>query len=370
MNARFETVLAVFLKLVVGSTFAVFCRVILKACSTPSYDISPSDQGKYCSVGEVDFKKGVFLMTVGWLAMVPAILYFWICRRRKAEPSSYGSRAMLLAIIPSVFDMISTVLLTYGAIWVSMSLAFVFKGARVVFSAMLTVFFLKRRLYIHHWTSVVMCVAGLSIAASSQLMTQPSTVVGVFMVLGSEFFKSLRVVFEEKLMKSLCFEPTFLVGIQGIYGTIIFATTLIVVWLGVPGSDDGSFENLPDTLYRISQSSTLISLFCLFPFVTCVASIASVVVTKRLSAMHNAFISVARVGLIWSIELILFYTSEANIGRKVGEPWTDYSWLKLGGFLVVVFSSLLFDEDIKIPCLFNYDHLLAVKDTTDQECVK
>jgi len=339
MNKRLETIWAVILKLTVGSVFAVFCRIIMKTCSSPSYAISgeSSIQSKYCASDETAFGKGVFLMTVGWLAMAPALGFFQCSQRHKSEPSSYGKRAMLLVIIPSVLDMISTVLSTFGSPWISLSLAFVFKGARVVFSAVLTVTLLKRRLYFHHWISVALCVAGLAIAASSQLLTEPSSFVGIVMVLGGELFKSLRVVSEEKLMKSYSFAPTFLVGVEGIYGSLVFGSALLVVWLGIPGADDGSFENLPDTLYRISQSSTLIVLFSLFPIVTCVASITSAVVTRNLSAMHNGFISVARVGLIWTLELMLFYTLDSSFGKQVGEPWSNYSFLKLGGFIVVVF---------------------------------
>lgn len=364
MNERLETIWAVVLKLFAGSAFAILRRMILKTCSAPSYDNEEGDKSlsKYCDPGETVFAKGIFLMTVGWLAMAAALIYFCLCRRQKADPSSFGRRAMVRAIIPSGLDMVATVLSVFGIQWIALSLAFVFKGASVVFSAVLTVFCLKRRLYLHHWISVVICVAGLAIAASSQLLKEPSSFKGVVMVLGSELFKSLRVVYEEKLMKNHNFDPTFLVGLEGLYCSVVCSVVLFLAWLAIPGNDDGSLESLPDTLYRISHSSTLIGLLCVFPIITCVISITGAIVTKNLSAVHNGFISVTRVGLIWAIELALFYSFQSSFGKQVGEPWTDFSFLKMGGFIVVVFSTLLFDEDIKIRCLFNYDHLLAVED--------
>lgn len=226
----------------------------------------------------------------------------------------------------------------------------------MVFSALLTVILLKRRLYAFHWTGVILCVAGLVVAASSQLFFEPSSFVGVLLVLGSEMFRGMRIVVEERLMKQDKLDPCFLVGIEGLYGSLVFSVTLLIVWLAVGGSDGGSFENLEDTIFRISNSGGLVALFCLFPLVTCITSVVSAVVTKNLSAVHNGLISVLRVGILWVIELILFYALAGNpFGKLLGEPWTRYSVLKLVGFLIVLFSTLLYDEDIRLPRIFKYD---------------
>jgi hypothetical protein len=357
-----ETCWAVILKLTVGSSFYVLTRMIMKFCGPPSYgfdyiDAADKYTNKYCPIGETAFGKGVFIMTVGWTAMTPALIYFYLFRKPKAQIKSYGGRSVALVAIPSALDMVSTVMSVFGAPWISLSLAFIFKGARVVFSALLTVIILKRRLYAHHWTGVVLCIAGLVVAASSQLFSEPSTFVGVLLVLGSEMFKGMRIVVEEKFMKDNHLDPCFLVGIEGLYGSLIFSITLIVVWLGIGGSDGGSFENLGDTLFRISNSPGLIALFCIYPVITCVTSVVSAVVTRNLSAVHNGLISVLRVGILWVVELVLFYSlSDSLFGKQLGEPWTRYSALKLVGFLIVLFSTLLYDEDIRIPRIFKYDH--------------
>ena len=353
---------AVVLKLTIGSSFYVFTRMIMKFCGESMYGIDYLDAAdkytnKYCPIGETAFGKGVFVMTVGWTAMSPALIYFYLFRRDKATPLSYSRKAVGLVAIPSALDMVSTVMSVFGSPWISLSLAFIFKGARVVFSALLTVVLLKRRLYAFHWTGVVLCIAGLIVAASSQLFTEPSSFVGVLLVLGSEMFKGMRIVVEERFMKMNKIDPCFLVGIEGLYGSLVFSVTLLIVWLAIGGSDGGSFENLQDTIFRISNSPGLIALFCVYPFVTLVTSVVSAVVTKNLSAVHNGLISVLRVGILWFIELILFYTLAGNpFGKQLGEPWTKYSPLKLVGFLIVLFSTLLYDEDIRIPQIFKYDH--------------
>ena len=202
-----ETVWAVIIKLFVGSAFYIITRMIMKTCTTPSYEfdyIKAADnyKNKYCPVGETAFGKGIFVMTVGWAAMALALLYFYVFRKKSAPSSSYGRRAVMLVAVPSALDMVSTALSTFGSPWVSLSLAFIFKGGRVVFSAIFTVILLKRRLYPYHWASVCLCLLGLVVAASSQLFMYPSTFVGVLMIMGSELFKALRIVIEERLMKN------------------------------------------------------------------------------------------------------------------------------------------------------------------------
>ena len=333
----------------------------MKHCGQPFYEIdyiaaAGDYRNKHCPIGETVFDKGVFVMTVGWTAMSPALVYFYLFRRKTVHRSSFSGKAVGLVAIPSGLDMISTVMSVFGSPWISLSLAFIFKGARVVFSALLTVILLKRRLYAFHWTGVILCVAGLVVAASSQLFFEPSSFVGVLLVLGSEMFRGMRIVVEERLMKQDKLDPCFLVGIEGLYGSLVFSVTLLIVWLAVGGSDGGSFENLEDTIFRISNSGGLVALFCLFPLVTCITSVVSAVVTKNLSAVHNGLISVLRVGILWVIELILFYALAGNpFGKLLGEPWTRYSVLKLVGFLIVLFSTLLYDEDIRLPRIFKYD---------------
>ena len=365
-----ETVWAVILKLFVGSAFYIVTRMIMKTCSTPSYDFdyvqaASEYKNKYCPFGETAFGKAIFVMTLGGAAMALALVYFYMFRWSRVDKKSCSPRAVLLVAIPSALDMVSTAMATFGIPYISLSLAFIFKGARVVFSAILTVVLLKRRLYSYHWTSVVLCMLGLVVAASSQLFVNPSTFVGIVLILGSELFKALRVIIEERLMKDQAFEPTFIVGIEGVYGVIVFGSTMFIAWLAISGSDGGSFENLPDTLIRIGDFPILIALLCIFPILACIASITSAVVTRNLSAVHNGMISVIRVGLLWMFELILYYSFDgSSFGKQLGEAWTPYSSLKLVGFGIVVFSTLLYDEDIKIPKLFTY-HVAESKSNTE-----
>ena len=141
-----QTALAVILKLFIGSAFHVMSRSILRTCSEASDAVTGdvSYKSMYCPSGESAFDKSIFVMTVASLAMIPALCLFFLYRRKEVERGSHGVKSVLIVGIPSSIDIVSTVLSTYGQTWIAASLAFVLKGGRVVFSAILSRFLLKR----------------------------------------------------------------------------------------------------------------------------------------------------------------------------------------------------------------------------------
>jgi len=247
---------------------------------------------------------------------------------------------------------------TYAQILMALSLAMIMKGAKVVFSAIFTVTFLKRKLEKFHWFAVAMCVAGLAIAGGSEYLNNTDNVgtilLGTAMMLGCECLKAFHIIFDEKMFKHNKCDVTFVVGLEGMYSCILLIPMTLLAWLAIPGSDGGSLENLKDTFYRISESATISGILCVYPITVLIVTIAGAMVTKHLSGVHNALISVARSILIWALELIFFYAAPKDLARMYGQPWGPYTYLKLIGFVCVIVATLIYDEDIKVPCLFRY----------------
>ena len=77
--------------------------------------------------------------------------------------------------------------------------------------------------------------------------------------------------------------------------------------------------------------------------------------SQHLSAVHRTLIDASRTVVVWMIELFLYY---AVNDKDIGEAWTSYSPLQLGGFIVLLFGTLLYNGVIKfealnrdVPCL-------------------
>lgn len=359
---NFYAVSAVLVKLVIGSGNYFAQKMIASTCGYAlNYDgtvfLDPKHNNK-CVDGQTGFDKTFFLSTIVFISMVFSMPLFLFWRKKHCPPSSYSKRMVTLMIIPSLFECVAFCLGTYSQILMALSLAMIMKGAKVVFSAIFTVTFLKRKLMPFHWASVGLCLVGLAVAGGSEYLNNSDNIgtimLGVSMMLGCECFKAFHIIFDEKMFKHNKCDVTFVVGMEGIYSCILLIPMVLLAWLVIPGNDGGSFENLDDTFHRIANSSTISGILCVYPITVLLVTIAGAMVTKHLSGVHNALISVTRSILIWALELIFYYAAPESLARMYGQPWGPFTYLKLIGFVCVIVATLIYDEDIKIPAIFNY----------------
>ena len=362
MAVNLYALVAVVVKLVLGSGNYFMQKMIAMTCGYPEYfdqTILVEPKGKnHCHNGKSGFEKTFFLSTIVFISMCFSMLLFFFWRKRKCDPSSYSRKMTLLMIIPSVFECVAFCLGTYAQILMALSLAMIMKGAKVVFSAIFTVTFLKRKLWAYHWAAVALCVAGLAVAGGSEYLNNSDNVgtilLGTAMLLGCECLKAFHIIFDEKMFKTNKCDVTYVVGLEGLYACTLLIPMTLLAWLAIPGNDGGSFENLKDTFFRIGDSSTITGILCVYPITVLIVTIAGAMVTKHLSGVHNALISVSRSILIWALELIFFYCAPTELGEMYGVEWKQFTYLKLIGFVLVIVATLVYDEDIKIPFLFKY----------------
>ena len=136
-------VVAIVVKLVLGSGNYFCQKLIASTCGYPSYydgtvQLDPKHKSK-CINGQSGFDKTFFLSTIVFISMSFSILLFLFWRKNKVAASTYSRRMVLLMIIPSLFECVAFCLGTYAQILMALSLAMIMKGAKVVFSAIFTV---------------------------------------------------------------------------------------------------------------------------------------------------------------------------------------------------------------------------------------
>jgi drug/metabolite transporter (DMT)-like permease len=203
-------VAAVVIKLVLGSGNYFCQKMIASTCGYPSYYdgtvyLDPKHKSK-CLNGQSAFEKTFFLSTIVFISMCFSLPLFWFWRRKYVSKESYNKKMVLLMIIPSMFECVAFCLGTYAQILMALSLAMIMKGAKVVFSAIFTVTFLKRKLENYHWFAVVFCVAGLAIAGGSEYLNNSDKVgtilLGTAMMLSCECLKAFHIIFDEKMIQT------------------------------------------------------------------------------------------------------------------------------------------------------------------------
>ena len=300
------------------------------------------------------FSRPYFVATILFGSVILSLIpYLYKLSKTPKTVSAPKPSDLVRMGVPGLSDAVAQILTQLGTIRIPVSLVMVLKGSRVVFSAILSIFMLRRKLYPYHWASVFLCLVGLTLTSISQLINdlhgKGSIAIGITMILAAEAFRSVRIVSEEQYIKKYHYNEFLMIGVEGVYGFVVALSALLIV-NALPGSDFGSVENLDNTNRMIASSTVIIVILSLLPIWVNGMYLSGVFVTKYLSAVYNALATVLTAVVVWLYEIIIFY----SVGNGYGQPWTSSSYMQLGGFMLILVSTLMYDKTLKIPLLFSY----------------
>lgn len=72
--------------------------------------------------------------------------------------------------VPAVFDMIATTLMTFGLVYINVSIMQMLRGAMVVFATLFNMCCLKRKIRAYQWVSVLLTVIALFLVGLSCIL--------------------------------------------------------------------------------------------------------------------------------------------------------------------------------------------------------
>ncbi|KAF8968359.1 hypothetical protein BDZ97DRAFT_1800148 [Flammula alnicola] len=328
-------------------------------------------------------------MFVGEMLCFLPIIYTWLRTRRqspsvqlqadsdevtpnKLAPQPLEGWHILLLWIPAACDLTGTTLMNVGLLYTPVSIYQMTRGALVLFVGVFSVIFLRRRLWLYQWVSLIIVMSGVALVGYSgslikdaikqsvvhnlgralglhhdphTLATEEPEVtkvlVGIFFILFAQVFTATQFVVEEKIMGRYSVSPLVAVGYEGLFGTI--SILMIVPILSIPSvSALSPFFDLPRGWYQMINTPTVlysglaicvsISLFNFF----------GLSVTRHVSATARSLTDTCRTLSIWIISLGLGW-------EKLVFP---ISLLQVLGFSLLVYGTFLFNNLVKpLPCL-------------------
>lgn len=166
----------------------------------------------------------------------------------------------LYLAIPASCDICGSTLMFVALTQCAASVYQMMRGIIVLITAILSILFLGKKQYCHHWSSLVTIVTGVAIVGvvgvamskdDTNSNNTPTSVLGVVLLLIAQLFTGFQFIAEEKILSGYYLDPLLVVGLEGFWGCCYYAILLpIFQQVKCDGAlcHDGYLENTTNAL--------------------------------------------------------------------------------------------------------------------------
>eukprot|EP01029_Cantina_marsupialis_P001192 TRINITY_DN10976_c0_g1_i1.p1 TRINITY_DN10976_c0_g1~~TRINITY_DN10976_c0_g1_i1.p1 ORF type:complete len:382 (-),score=88.21 TRINITY_DN10976_c0_g1_i1:334-1479(-) len=336
------------------------------------------------------FKKPWFQTEAMFVGMMLCLIVYWVkkCRGRMNEVSAmenagetaYESlldssekkapvsewKKYVYVMAPAMCDLVATCFMNIGLLCIPASVWQMLRGSMVVFSAILSIIFLKRKLHGYNWFGIMWVVLGLLVVAfacikgnsvpnchpeSSPDPSSSEEMIGIILVVLAQIVQASQIVIEEFLLKNVKADPFLIVGLEGLWGSIACTLLLIPVyyipadsWLGKHNFHEDSI----DTIDMIGNKHAIGFTSFIYVFAILGYNLFGMLVTQGYTAVHRTILEAVRTLCIWCANLIIY-----QINDCYGEFLTSWSILEAVGFVSLLIGLFTYNKVVKFP-MFKY----------------
>lgn len=268
---------------------------------------------------------------------------------------------------PACCDLLATSLMNIGLLYIQASVWQMLRGSMVLFSSIFCAFILKRPHYPYMWWSVLGIVIALSIVGFAAVastgvgkagVTPGQVAMAIALTVGSQLIQASQIVVEDFLLHDMTCSPVLIVGLEGMWGTIITCVLFLPIIQNMKGPEgNGIHEDTLDTFLMIKNNTVLIVFVIIYVIVILLYNVTGMFVTNITSAVVRTILEGLRTLCIWIVQLIIYYsTKNIEYGRHhpdIGESLTPWSAMQLAGFLLLFTGMLTYNKILRLP-FFKY----------------
>ena len=288
-----------------------------------------------------------------------------------------GWRITLLGL-PACCDITGTTLMNVGLLYVAASIYQMTRGALVLFVGVFSVIFLKRKLFMYHWFSLLLVVIGVglvglagAIFSGDKIPAAPllpgdgsdqkddlirsvlfmargvadqaaepavlHTVLGIFLIAFAQVFTATQFCLEEWILEKYALEPLKVVAWEGTFGLLVTLLGQLVLHFTVGTSKvgkDGYFDAREGYREVFTNKAILITSFMIMISIGGF-NFFGLSVTRTISATSRSIIDTCRTLFIWIVSL--------------GLGWESFKWLQVVGFALLVYGTFMFNNLVRPP---------------------
>ncbi|XP_061563009.1 solute carrier family 35 member F6 [Cololabis saira] len=285
-----------------------------------------------------------------------AVFYILLCHdRRSPEPKMNPGQSFnpLLFFPPAMCDMTATSIMYVALNMTSASSFQMLRGAVIIFTGLLSVAFLGRRLEPSQWLGIFITILGLVIVGLSDIVSghkddshkMSEIITGDLLIIMAQIIVSVQMVLEEKFVYKHDVHPLRAVGTEGFFGFVVLSLLLIPMYFIHVGDFSGNprevLEDALDAFCQIGHKPLIILALLGNTVSIAFFNFAGISVTKEISATTRMVLDSLRTLVIWAVSLAL--------------GWENFQGLQILGFLILLLGTGLYNGLhrpllARIPC--------------------
>jgi drug/metabolite transporter (DMT)-like permease len=279
----------------------------------------------------------------------------WQSRDVRLIGLSQAQKGSFWFALPAMCDIIGTGTMYAGLCLSSASVFQMLRGSVVIFTCLLSVIWLKRKIYGYQWFSVLLVAIGITIvgwASVLQMQEEASrkggtsddhkdasgVMLGNMLIVLAQIVTALQMCIEEKLCTKFNTPALKVVGLEGLFGFSILAVLLIPMYF--IKIQDVPLENTPDAFKQIGNNWVILVAVCCNALSITFFNACGVSITKVLSCSHRMVLDSVRNLVVWTASMII--------------GWDHFSWQQLTGFVILSLGTLMYNNIVQMPALFHY----------------
>eukprot|EP00730_Choanoeca_flexa_P013135 TRINITY_DN4998_c0_g1_i1.p1 TRINITY_DN4998_c0_g1~~TRINITY_DN4998_c0_g1_i1.p1 ORF type:complete len:378 (+),score=94.77 TRINITY_DN4998_c0_g1_i1:188-1321(+) len=249
----------------------------------------------------------------------------------------------LIFLLPALCDCTATSTMYVGLTLTYASQFQMLRGSVIIFTGLLSKFFLGRKLEAYRWMGMVLVLIGLlcvglaAFFSGSSGASAPNPILGDLLIIAAQVVVAIQMVVEEKFLGQYEVPALLAVGWEGIFGMGVMSILCLLFWW-VPGPRaGGKFENINDAFDQFSGSSTI--QLAITGTIVSIAffNFSGISVTKEMSATTRMVLDSVRTLTIWVY------------GMAVG--WEDFQYLQVVGFLFLIAGTFVYNDLLIRPAM-------------------
>jgi drug/metabolite transporter (DMT)-like permease len=233
-----------------------------------------------------------------------------------------------------------------------------FRGSIVIFTALFSIFYRKKKLHCVDWIGIFVVVLGIILVGVSAILgdsqnskkvaSQTMQLIAMVFVMFSQALQAVRAVAEEKILHDIDADPPEIIGFEGTWGLYVLTFVGLPLANILPESlGEGIYEDSVESFLMIGSSLELMLLMFGYFVAVCFYNVSGLVLCGYTSALHRTIYDSLRSISTWATSVFVYYVWR---GSGAGETLSIWSLVRLAGFTLMVIGSLIYQKMLKLPC--------------------